>query len=185
MSGTRGIGALGGAGWHLASGFKRRLTANAWSILQAFAAGYLVYFLASSVVDGEQPFCVALAAIVTLSLAPGEHGPRAFDEALRVSAGIRISNVAVRIIGDGASRGPAEERQLERNQSPQRIRRGRIMEPGRGVREAAPILRGIPAGCCRGPGSSPPYGAHSPFRVWKVGRFGPRLRMATSIRFAL
>lgn len=185
MSGTRGIGALGGAGWHLDSGFERRLPANAWSILQAFAAGYLVYSLASSVLGGEQPFCVAVAAIVMLSLAPEEHGRRAFEEALGVAAGIRISNLAVRIIGNGASRGTAEEHQLVRNRSPWRIRKGRAMEPSRGVREATPILRGIPAGCCRAPGSSPYYGAHSPFRVGKVGRFGPRLRTATSIRFAL
>lgn len=184
MSGTRGIGALGGTGWPLASGFERRLPANAWPLLQASAAGYLVYFLASSVPGNEQPFCVAVAAIVTLSFAREEHGNWAFEVAPGVAVVLRIADIAVRIIGDGALRGPAEEHQLERNRSPRHIRRGRAMQPSRGMREAASILCGIPERCCLRPGSSPHYGTHSPFSVGKVGRFGPRLRTATRIRFA-
>ncbi|QIN79385.1 aromatic acid exporter family protein [Rubrobacter marinus] len=102
MNGTRGTGALRGAWRSLASRFGR-LPINAWPILQAAVAAGLAYFLASTVLGNEQPFFAPVAAVVTLSLAPGERGRRAFEVALGVAVGLAIADVAVRLIGVGAA----------------------------------------------------------------------------------
>lgn len=102
MRGARGIGALRGAWRRIASGFGR-LPANAWPILQAATAAGLAYFLASSLLGNEQPFFAPVAAVVTLGLAPGERGRRAFEVALGVAFGLAIADVAVRLIGVGAA----------------------------------------------------------------------------------
>ncbi len=97
-----GIETLQGAWRRLASGL-RRLPANAWPILQAAVAASLAYFLATTVLGNEQPFFAPVAAVVTLGLAPGERGRRAFEVALGVAVGLAIADVAVRLIGVGAA----------------------------------------------------------------------------------
>ena len=100
MSGATGTGALRGVGRRIAAGFGR-LPANAWPILQAAVAASLAYFLAATVLGNEQPFFAPVAAVVTLGLAPGERGRRAFEVALGVAFGLAIADVAVRLIGVG------------------------------------------------------------------------------------
>ena len=102
MNGARGMEALHGAWRRLASGFGR-LPANAWPILQVAVAASLAYFLAATVLGNEQPFFAPIAAVVTLGLAPGERGRRAFEVALGVAVGLAIADVAVRLIGVGAA----------------------------------------------------------------------------------
>ncbi len=96
------MGALRGVRRRIASGFGR-LPANTWPILQASVAASVAYFLASSVLGNEQPFFAPVAAVVTLGLAPGERGRRAFEVALGVAVGLAIADVAVRLIGVGAA----------------------------------------------------------------------------------
>ena len=102
MSGARDTGVLRRAGRRLAAGFGR-LPGNAWPILQASVAAGVAYFLASSVFGNDQPFFAPVAAVVTLGLAPGERGRRAFEVALGVAFGLAIADVAVRLIGVGAA----------------------------------------------------------------------------------
>ena len=102
MIGARSMGALRGVRRRIASGFGR-LPANIWPILQASVAASVAYFLASSVLGNEQPFFAPVAAVVTLGLAPGERGRRAFEVALGVAVGLAIADVAVRLIGVGAA----------------------------------------------------------------------------------
>ena len=79
------------------------MPANTWPILQAAVAAGLAYFLASSVLGNDQPFFAPVAAVVTLSLSPGDRGRRAFEVALGVAVGLAIADVAVRLIGVGAA----------------------------------------------------------------------------------
>ena len=101
-NGVRGIGAFREVGRRLFLGVGR-LPANAWPILQAAVAASLAYFLAATVLGNEQPFFAPVAAVVTLGLAPGERGRRAFEVALGVAVGLAIADVAVRLIGVGAA----------------------------------------------------------------------------------
>ena len=101
-NGVRSIGAFRGAGRRLSSSVGR-LPANTWPILQAAVAASLAYFLAATVLGNEQPFFAPVAAVVTLGLAPGERGRRAFEVALGVAVGLAIADVAVRLIGVGAT----------------------------------------------------------------------------------
>lgn len=89
-------------GRHLASG-TGRLLVNVWPILQTAVAASLAYFLAAAVLGNEQPFFAPVAAVVTLGLAPGERGRRAFEVALGVVVGLGVADVLVRIIGVGAA----------------------------------------------------------------------------------
>ena len=96
------MGTLREVGRRLAVRFGR-LPSNAWPILQAAVAAGLAYLLAVSVLGNEQPFFAPVAAVVTLGLAPGERGRRAFEVALGVAVGLAIADVAVRLIGVGAA----------------------------------------------------------------------------------
>jgi uncharacterized membrane protein YgaE (UPF0421/DUF939 family) len=87
---------------HLASRFGR-LPANAWFILQAAVAAGIAYFLAVNLLGHEQPFFAPVAAVVTLSLAPGERGRRALEVALGVVVGLVVADLIVLAIGVGAA----------------------------------------------------------------------------------
>jgi hypothetical protein len=87
---------------HLASRLGR-LPTNAWFILQTAAAAGLAYFLAANLLGNEQPFFAPVAAVVTLGLAPGERGRRAFEVALGVVVGLAVADFIVRGIGVGAA----------------------------------------------------------------------------------
>ena len=63
----------------------------------------LAYFLATVVLGNEQPFFAPVAAVVTLGLAFGERGRRAFEVALGVVVGLGVADVLVRVIGVGAA----------------------------------------------------------------------------------
>ena len=82
VSAGRGTDALAGAGRHLASRTGRLLD-NGWAILQTAVAAGLAYFLAAVVLGNEQPFFAPVAAVVTLGLAFGERGRRAFEVSSR------------------------------------------------------------------------------------------------------
>jgi len=86
---------------HLVSRFGR-LPTNAWFILQAAVAAGLAYFLAANLLGHEQPFFAPVAAVVTLSLSPGERGRRAFEVALGVVVGLVVADLIVLAIGVGA-----------------------------------------------------------------------------------
>ena len=79
------------------------LSANAWAILQTAVAAGLAYFLAATVLGNEQPFFAPVTAVVTLGLAFGERGRRAFEVALGVVVGLAIADVIVRLLGVGAA----------------------------------------------------------------------------------
>lgn len=51
----------------------------------------------------DQPFFAPVAAVVTLSLAPGERERRAFEVAIGVAFGLAIADVAERLVGVGAA----------------------------------------------------------------------------------
>jgi uncharacterized membrane protein YgaE (UPF0421/DUF939 family) len=87
---------------HLASRFGR-LPTNAWFILQAAVAAGIAYFLAANLLGHEQPFFAPVAAVVTLSLAPGERGRRALEVALGVVVGLVVADLIVLAIGVGAA----------------------------------------------------------------------------------
>jgi uncharacterized membrane protein YgaE (UPF0421/DUF939 family) len=87
---------------HLASRFGR-LPTNAWFILQAAVAAGIAYFLAVNLLGHEQPFFAPVAAVVTLSLAPGERGRRALEVALGVVVGLVVADLIVLAIGVGAA----------------------------------------------------------------------------------
>jgi uncharacterized membrane protein YgaE (UPF0421/DUF939 family) len=87
---------------HLASRFGR-LPTNAWFILQAAAAAGSAYFLAGNLLGHAQPFFAPVAAVVTLSLAPGERGRRALEVALGVVVGLVIADLVVLAVGVGAA----------------------------------------------------------------------------------
>jgi uncharacterized membrane protein YgaE (UPF0421/DUF939 family) len=79
------------------------LPANAWPILQAAVAAGLAYLIADEFLGHEQPFFAPVAAVVTLSIAPGERGRRAFEVALGVALGLLIADLIVLLIGVGAA----------------------------------------------------------------------------------
>jgi len=87
---------------HLASRFGR-LPTNARFILQAAAAAGSAYFLAANLLGHAQPFFAPVAAVVTLSLAPGERGRRALEVALGVVVGLVIADLVVLAVGVGAA----------------------------------------------------------------------------------
>jgi uncharacterized membrane protein YccC len=72
-------------------------------ILQTATAAGIAYFLASNLLGNEQPFFAPVAAVVTLGLAPGERGKRAFEVALGVVVGLAVADFIVRGIGVGAA----------------------------------------------------------------------------------
>ena len=101
MSAGRGTDTLAGAGRRLASRTGRLLD-NGLAILQTAVAAGLAYFLAAVALGTEQPFFAPVAAVVTLGLAFGERGRRAFEVALGVVVGLGVADVLVRVIGVGA-----------------------------------------------------------------------------------
>ncbi|MDQ3841303.1 MAG: FUSC family protein [Actinomycetota bacterium] len=102
MSDARDISHSSEVRHHLASRFGR-LPTNAWFILQAAAAAGSAYFLAANLLGHAQPFFAPVAAVVTLSLAPGERGRRALEVALGVVVGLVIADLVVLAVGVGAA----------------------------------------------------------------------------------
>jgi len=102
MRDAAGGGRLSGAARRLRSRFGR-LRVNVWPILQTAVAAGISYFLAANVLGNEQPFFAPVAAVVTLGLAPGERGSRAFEVALGVAVGLAIADAVVLAIGVGAA----------------------------------------------------------------------------------
>ena len=76
---------------------------NGWAILQTAAAAGIAYFLAAVALGNEQPFFAPVTAVVTLGLAFGERGRRAFEVAMGVVVGLGIADVLVRVVGVGAA----------------------------------------------------------------------------------
>jgi hypothetical protein len=101
VSDERDADRIAGLWRRLASRFER-LPANAWLILQAATAAGIAYFLAANLLGNEQPFFAPVAAVVTLGLAPGERGRRAFEVALGVVVGLAVADFIVQEIGVGA-----------------------------------------------------------------------------------
>lgn len=87
----------------LASVGGRRLRGNVWAIVQAAAAASLVYLLARVALGHETPFFAPIAAVVSLSITPGQRGRRALELVFGVAVGIAIADLLVIFIGSGTA----------------------------------------------------------------------------------
>jgi uncharacterized membrane protein YgaE (UPF0421/DUF939 family) len=83
------------------SGAARRLTTNAWPILQAAIAATAAWMIATHVVDHRQPFFAPIAAVVSLNSARGERGSNAVRLVLGVILGIVVGEAAIAVNGSG------------------------------------------------------------------------------------
>src|SRR5918911_1779486 len=71
-------------------------------IFQTAVAAGVAWFLAFVVFRHEQPEFASIATVISLGLAVGQRGKRAFELALGVAFGIAIADLLVSIIGVGA-----------------------------------------------------------------------------------
>lgn len=79
----------------------RRLTANAWPILQAALAATAAWVLASRVLDHPDGFFAPIAAVVALNTARGDRGSNAIRLVLGVIVGILVGEAAIALNGRG------------------------------------------------------------------------------------
>jgi uncharacterized membrane protein YgaE (UPF0421/DUF939 family) len=79
----------------------RRLSANAWPILQAALAATAAWVIANHVVDHPHPFFAPIAAVVSLNAARGERGSNTMRLVLGVMVGILVGELAIALSGRG------------------------------------------------------------------------------------
>ncbi|MGF1471373.1 MAG: aromatic acid exporter family protein [Rubrobacteraceae bacterium] len=79
-----------------------RLHESGWAMLQTALAASVAYLLAEILIQQERPFFAPVAAVLTLSVALGQRGRRAFEIALGVAVGIGVADLLVLVIGTGA-----------------------------------------------------------------------------------
>jgi hypothetical protein len=80
----------------------RRLRRSWLMIVQCALAAGVAYLVASRIVDHGTPFFAPIAAILTLSIAYGQRGRRAFELAVGVAVGIGVGDLLVLAIGTGS-----------------------------------------------------------------------------------
>lgn len=80
----------------------RRLRRSWLMIVQCALAAGVAYLVARHVVDHGTPFFAPIAAILTLSIAYGQRGRRAFELAVGVAVGIGVGDLLVLAIGTGS-----------------------------------------------------------------------------------
>jgi Fusaric acid resistance protein-like len=78
-----------------------RLRAASLTLVQASLAAGLAWFVATEVVGAQRPFFAPIAAILTLGLAGGRRGFRAFEVGVGVTLGIAVADGLVNLIGSG------------------------------------------------------------------------------------
>ena len=78
-----------------------RLREYGWAMFQTAVAAGIAYFLAELLIHQDQPFFAPVAAVVTLSLAMGQRGQRAFEVAVGVAVGIVVADLLALAIGVG------------------------------------------------------------------------------------
>jgi uncharacterized membrane protein YccC len=78
-----------------------RLRAASLTLVQASLAAGLAWFVATELVGEQRPFFAPIAAILTLGLAGGRRGLRAFEVGVGVTLGIAVADALVALIGSG------------------------------------------------------------------------------------
>jgi uncharacterized membrane protein YccC len=78
-----------------------RLRAASLTLVQASLAAGLAWFFATDVLGAQRPFFAPIAAILTLGLAAGRRGFRAFEVGVGVTLGIAVADALVALIGRG------------------------------------------------------------------------------------
>lgn len=78
-----------------------RLKTNVWPMVQTSVAASVAYFLATVVLDSEQPFFAPIAATISLGLTLGQRGRRTVEVVLGVVIGLLIADLVVSFIGVG------------------------------------------------------------------------------------
>jgi uncharacterized membrane protein YgaE (UPF0421/DUF939 family) len=76
-----------------------RLKTNVWPMVQTSVAASVAYFLATVVLDNEQPFFAPIAAVISLGLTLGQRGRRTVEVVLGVVVGLLIADLVVSFIG--------------------------------------------------------------------------------------
>lgn len=80
---------------------RERIITTARPILQTSVAAALAWFLATQLLDHEQPFFAPISAVITLGITVGERRRRAVEIAIGVAVGIAIADLLVAGIGTG------------------------------------------------------------------------------------
>lgn len=79
----------------------RRVTADAWPLLQGTAAATAAWLIARHVLDHAEPFFAPIAALVALNTSLGERGRNALRLLQGVIAGIAVGELTLLTIGGG------------------------------------------------------------------------------------
>ena len=80
---------------------RQRVIATARPILHTSLAAAIAWFLATELLDHQQPFFAPISAVITLGLTVGQRRRRAVELAVGVAVGIAIADALVAAIGPG------------------------------------------------------------------------------------